>query len=95
MADRAGLSDPPATVTDDDRKLAREFFSGFYDPPNQWWFDSLADLIASVRHQRDGEIRELVDVLGTMVEPLRYWAGYDGLCDRAAAIVKRHREGGR
>lgn len=80
------------TVTDEDRRMASEWCEGtsFRGRENE-----IATLIARIRSSARKDLDEVVDVLGTMVEPLRYWAGYDGLCDRAAAIVKRHREGGR
>jgi len=55
----------PAPVTDEDRKMAEEWNRGSV---GYWTTESIAALIARIRHERDGEVRELVDVVAAEKE---------------------------
>ena len=83
---------PPATVTDEDRKVAKEYEGWIANSVTyrDGRIERLATLIASIRHQRDGEIRELVGHIQQIIHCVRYWGGYDFLVAGAETLIAKH-----
>jgi len=75
----------PVQVTDEDRRIACEWIDEHNLPA--WKTERLARLIAKVRHERDGAVRELVEALDK-------FSGDDELLtldiNAARALVKKH-----
>lgn len=94
------VADPPATVTDEDLRVALAWQSERL-APGETLVESVATLIARIRHQRDGEIRELVEWIAYATDASRVWRSMANHCpatlhvngamlDSAAALVAKH-----
>lgn len=90
VASGLSTSNPPATVTEEDREMVVAAWKSHYGlTPLETITEIFATLLARIRHQRDGEIRELVDAL----RPFAFDASVDPDRRHASNLIKKHGAG--